>query len=80
MPRIVVDEDRCKGCGLCTIPCPHDLVRMSERFNAKGYRPSVQADPQHKCTGCTLCALMCPEVAIVVNKAGKAAGETDKAA
>jgi 2-oxoglutarate ferredoxin oxidoreductase subunit delta len=68
MPRIVIDEDRCKGCGLCTLPCPYDLVRMSDHFNAKGYRPSVQVDPQHKCTGCAMCAMMCPDVAITVFK------------
>jgi len=68
MSRIVIDEDRCKGCGLCTLPCPYELVRMSDHFNAKGYRPSAQVDPDCKCTGCMLCAMMCPDVAIVVYK------------
>jgi 2-oxoglutarate ferredoxin oxidoreductase subunit delta len=40
MSRIVIDESRCKGCGLCTTACPFDLIRIADRFNAKGYRPA----------------------------------------
>ena len=66
MPTIVIDEDRCKSCQLCTTVCPKDLVRMAENFNAKGYHPSKLEDPEEECTGCTMCALMCPDVAITV--------------
>ena len=67
MSYIVIDEDRCKGCELCTTVCPQgDLVQMSEGFNVKGYRPSVFRDPEDKCTGCALCATMCPDVVISV--------------
>jgi 2-oxoglutarate ferredoxin oxidoreductase subunit delta len=66
MPTIVIDEDRCKGCQLCTTVCPKDLVTMAENFNAKGYHPSKLEDPEGECTGCTMCALMCPDVAITV--------------
>lgn len=40
MSRIVIDENKCKGCGLCTTVCPFDLIRIADRFNAKGYRPA----------------------------------------
>ena len=66
MSRIVVNQDRCKGCGLCTLVCPHDLVHMSEAFNVKGYRPAAFVDPDGQCTGCANCATMCPDVAITV--------------
>ena len=66
MPTIVIDEDQCKGCQLCTTVCPKDLVKMAERFNAKGYHPSKLVDPQGECTGCTMCALICPDVAITL--------------
>ena len=67
MSHIEINQDRCKGCALCTTVCPQgDLVQMSNSFNAKGYRPSIFVDPDSKCTGCTLCAMMCPDVVITV--------------
>jgi 2-oxoglutarate ferredoxin oxidoreductase subunit delta len=71
MSRIVIDQDRCKGCGLCTLACPYELVQMSERFNAKGYRPAEFTDPEAKCIGCANCATMCPDIAIVVYRTVK---------
>ncbi len=66
MARIEIDQEDCKGCELCTIPCPKELVRMSSHFNHKGYRTSEFVDPEGACTGCALCATMCPDVAITV--------------
>ena len=71
MSRIAINQERCKGCGLCTLVCPRDLVQVSESFNAKGYRPAVFVDPEGACTGCTNCATMCPDVAIVVYRTPK---------
>lgn len=67
MPHIIIDETRCKGCGLCTIACPKKLVSMSETPNSLGYTVATfrRAD---NCTGCALCAEMCPDVAISVFK------------
>ena len=66
MPRIEVDDDVCKGCELCTMPCPKELVKMSDRFNRKGYRTSHLVDPEQECTGCAMCAMVCPDLAITV--------------
>lgn len=63
---IQIDENRCKGCELCTTVCPKDLIHMATHFNARGYRPAALADPQAQCTGCLLCATICPDVAITV--------------
>ncbi len=72
MSYIVIDEERCKGCELCTTVCPKgNLVQMSPSFNAKGYRPSTFVDPEGRCTGCTLCALMCPDMVITVYRTVK---------
>jgi len=71
MSTIVIDEERCKGCQLCTMACPKELVKMAEYFNAKGYHPAKLVDPDHECTGCAMCAMMCPDVAITVYRDSK---------
>ena len=67
MSKIVINEDRCKGCGLCTIACPQKLVTLKDTPNSMGYTVAVFSGPE-KCTGCALCAEMCPDVAIAVYK------------
>ena len=70
--RIVIFEDRCKGCTLCTTACPQGSLSMAEdRLNARGYHP-VQFDPQGQCTGCGLCAVICPDVALMVYRTAPA--------
>jgi len=64
--RIVVDEERCKGCELCTTVCPKDLIHMANTFNAKGYRPAQLVDAKNECTGCAICSVICPDAAITV--------------
>jgi 2-oxoglutarate ferredoxin oxidoreductase subunit delta len=72
--RIIVDEERCKGCELCTTVCPKDLIHMADTFNAKGYRPAALIDPEGDCTGCAICAVICPDAAITVYRFAKAPG------
>ena len=67
MPKIVIDEMRCKGCGLCTIACSRKLVTLSDAPNSLGYTVAL-FDGEVRCTGCALCAEMCPDVAITVFK------------
>ncbi len=64
--RIEVDEALCKGCELCTFVCPPQVIEMGNFYNAKGYKPAVLVDPDHRCTGCTLCAMVCPDAVITV--------------
>ncbi|MDO9630307.1 MAG: 4Fe-4S binding protein [Humidesulfovibrio sp.] len=72
MSRIVVTEERCKGCLLCTTVCPVSIIRQSERINQQGYKVAeVAADDMDKCTGCTSCATICPDMAIEVWRSKK---------
>jgi 2-oxoglutarate ferredoxin oxidoreductase subunit delta len=64
--RIVIDQEGCKGCELCTLVCPYDLIEIAEAYNSQGYRPATLVDPENRCTGCTLCAMICPDAAITV--------------
>lgn len=63
---IVIDENQCKGCELCTFVCPKHLIGIAETFTPRGYRPARLEDPHGECTGCLLCAVICPDVAITV--------------
>jgi 2-oxoglutarate ferredoxin oxidoreductase subunit delta len=65
--HIIIDETRCKGCGLCTIACPQKLVTLSDTPNSQGLTVAVFSD-SGKCSGCALCAEMCPDVAVMVFK------------
>ena len=71
--HIEVDEAKCKGCALCIRVCPYELLRMAEHFNARGYRPVMQVDPDEQCTGCMLCAMICPDAVITVFRQVKVA-------
>ena len=63
---IVVDVDRCKGCGLCTHVCPVHILELSEtQLNVKGYHPVVVTD-MGQCIGCASCATICPDVVFTV--------------
>lgn len=77
MSRIEVNEERCKGCLLCTTVCPVQIIVQSARFNSQGYKVAeVRAEDKDKCTGCASCAQICPDLAIRVfrsKKPGKAA-------
>ena len=63
---IVVDTERCKGCGLCVEACPKKIVEMTAKaVNKKGYPYATQKDTD-LCNGCTACAIVCPEGCITV--------------
>ncbi|HOM42536.1 MAG TPA: 4Fe-4S binding protein [Bacillota bacterium] len=68
MAKVTFDENRCKGCELCTTACPVKIVVMDkDRINIKGYHPATVKE-MDKCTGCASCARMCPDVVIKVER------------
>lgn len=68
MAKVVFQEERCKGCGLCVTACPKGIVALAkDKINAKGYHPAGVKE-QEKCIGCASCALMCPDTVITVER------------
>jgi len=66
--KVVFDEERCKGCELCTTVCPKGIVIMAkDRINKKGYHPATVKN-MDLCIGCAFCARICPDVVIEVEK------------
>jgi 2-oxoglutarate ferredoxin oxidoreductase subunit delta len=64
---IFIDEGRCKGCELCVLFCPKQVIEIDEtRFNRGGYHPAKLIDPDQQCTGCAICAVACPDICITV--------------
>ena len=66
MAKIKFYAERCKGCGLCILVCPHENIRMANDLNEKGHPYAVLVDPE-KCSYCAMCGRMCPDVAIEID-------------
>lgn len=56
---LALDEDRCTGCGMCLLVCPHAVLRMNERH--------VKIENRDACMECGACAMNCPTGALSVD-------------
>ncbi len=66
--KVKINEDACKGCGLCVTACPKGIVLLSKtHINNRGYYP-VEITEIEKCTGCANCAKMCPDFVLIVER------------
>lgn len=64
---IVVNKERCKGCNLCVVACPSDVLELSKEVNSKGYNYAQMNHPDN-CIGCANCGYVCPDGCITVYK------------
>lgn len=69
----IIDENRCKGCGLCITVCPKNVLEISPQVNDMGYFPAYQARAED-CIHCTMCCIICPDVAITITATESLAG------
>ncbi len=78
MLKVVIEEERCKGCALCVDACPAHLIALGSRFNCHGAIPAIIAEcDQARCTSCAMCARMCPDAAISIYRELKALQDAD---
>ncbi len=63
---VVINTERCKGCKLCVVACPCDVLDLQQKeVNNRGYHFAVVSNAE-ACIGCSSCALVCPDACIEV--------------
>lgn len=72
--KLVIDENRCKGCNLCTMVCPYKIFRPGKKQNSRGVVipeldrpercPNCRLQPLYGRTLCGVCQMICPDQAI----------------
>lgn len=63
MAHIIVDEDRCTGCGLCVKMCSSGIISLAGESNI----PKVQDENVSHCFYCGHCEAFCPSQALILN-------------
>jgi len=58
-PHIVVDEDKCDGCGRCVKTCPMEILELRN-----GHPAFNQRFDAFRCIACDSCVAVCPKGAI----------------
>ena len=63
---VKVNQERCKGCDLCVVACPVDVLKLQPKeVNNKGYHYAYMHNPE-ACICCASCATVCPDGCIEV--------------
>ena len=74
--KIIIDTERCKGCGLCVVVCLKNCIVISTQSNKTGYFPAQVSNSD--CTGCAMCAVICPDAIIEVYRDNTIVDEPSK--
>jgi len=62
---ILIDTDKCSGCGECVDICPSDVFELQDKISV-----AINAE---ECVGCESCVEVCERRAITVNETASAA-------
>jgi len=60
MSEVIVDQDKCIGCGACVDVCPSSVFEMGDDGKSKVINESA-------CIACMSCVGVCPTEAITVD-------------
>jgi NAD-dependent dihydropyrimidine dehydrogenase PreA subunit len=66
LPRghVTIDQEECKGCGLCVESCPPECLELAPDLNHYGVHAAQYTGED--CTGCGACFYCCPEPGAIV--------------
>ena len=65
---VVVNNERCKGCDLCVVACPANVLALQPKeVNDKVYQYAYMKNPDD-CIRCARCGYVCPDGCITVYK------------
>ncbi|MFB3884505.1 MAG: 4Fe-4S dicluster domain-containing protein [Thermodesulfobacteriota bacterium] len=59
--RLLLDREKCSGCGLCAIDCPTKALTFSQDDEPDTYQILFR---QEVCEGCGACEKSCPETCL----------------
>ncbi len=63
--RVLIESERCKGCGICAAFCPVGMLAVGDTMNSHGY-PVVRLIEGKVCRGCGRCYVMCPDLVLTL--------------
>ncbi len=61
-PRVIIDKDRCNGCGRCVATCPIQLLMLDDDKKSC----SNERYDEFRCIYCDNCTAVCPKKAIKI--------------
>ncbi len=68
MMKVILNNERCKGCGLCVAVCPKKILQLQkDNRNSKGYLTAECIVPE-ECIACKRCVTICPDCVITLKK------------
>jgi len=67
MPEIIIDLEKCNGCGKCREICPKYVFKKII-FNNDNKKIKYIPKWSDRCLLCTMCIGVCPKKAILIKK------------